>query len=257
MAANSLDEAKQAVRQQIWSTLAAADAVHDASVHGRIPNFKGSEQAAARLARLPAWQEARVVKAVPDKAQLPVRARALEEGKTVYMAVPKLATLKPFYLLDPATLTIPPVEAANSRVTATIAETVEVDALRPLDLIVLGSVAVNRDGARVGKGAGYSDIEFALLSEAGLVTSDTVVVTTVHALQVTDIPIPTTEHDVDVDLIVTPDETIFCSNPRRSSGIRWDGLTAEKIAAIPALAARVSVNGKGPTRPWVPEDVNR
>ncbi|MEU8565647.1 5-formyltetrahydrofolate cyclo-ligase [Streptomyces cyaneofuscatus] len=238
MAANSLDEAKRAVREQIWSVLTAADAAHDASVHGRIPNFKGAEEAAARLAALPVWQGASVVKAVPDKAQLPVRTRALEEAKTVYMAVPKLATLKPFYLLDPAALTVPPADAADSRIAATIAPTVEVDALRPLDLIVLGSVAVNREGARIGKGAGYSDIEFALLSEAGLVTPKTVVVTTVHALQVTEIPIPTTEHDVSVDLIVTPTEMISCSNPRRPTGIDWLSLTDEKISSIPVLAAR-------------------
>ncbi|GAB2830279.1 5-formyltetrahydrofolate cyclo-ligase [Streptomyces chlorus] len=238
MAANSLDRAKQAVRTQVWDALTAADAVHDLSVHGRIPHFKGAEEAAARLAGLPAWQRASVVKAVPDKAQLPVRARALEEGKTVYMAVPKLATPKPFYLLDPATLTVPPTEAAASRTAATIAPTVEVDALRPLDLIVLGSVAVNRDGARIGKGAGYSDIEFALLTEAGLVTPETIVVTTVHALQVVETPIPTTEHDVGVDLIVTPDKTITCPNPHRPSGVDWSALTAEKINTIPALMAR-------------------
>ncbi|MFC5952932.1 5-formyltetrahydrofolate cyclo-ligase [Streptomyces pratens] len=238
MAANFLDRAKQAVRTQVWDALTAADAVHDSSVHGRIPHFKGAEEAAARLAGLPAWQRAGVVKAVPDKAQLPVRVRALEEGKTVYMAVPKLATLKPFYLLDPATLTVPPTEAAASRTAAVIAPTVEVDALRPLDLIVLGSVAVNRDGARIGKGAGYSDIEFALLTEAGLVTPETIVVTTVHALQVTNTPIPTTEHDVGVDLIVTPDETITCPNPHRPSGVDWSALTAEKINTIPALVAR-------------------
>ncbi|WP_327367028.1 5-formyltetrahydrofolate cyclo-ligase [Streptomyces sp. NBC_01217] len=238
MAANSLDQAKQAVRTRVWDALTAADAVHDASVHGRIPNFRGAEEAAERLAGLPSWQEASVIKAVPDKAQIPVRARALEEGKTVYMAVPKLATLKPFYLLDPAALTVPPAEAAASRTAAAIAPTVEVDALRPLDLIILGSVAVNRDGARVGKGAGYSDIEFALLTEAGLVTPETLVITTVHPLQITDIPIPTTKHDVSVDLIVTSEETIVCPTPHRPSGICWDDLTAEKIAAIPALAAR-------------------
>lgn len=238
MAASSLDQVKQAVRTQIWDALTAANAVHDASVHGRIPNFKGTGDAAARLAKLPAWRSATVVKAVPDKAQLPVRARALEEGKTVYMAVPKLATLRPFYVLDPATLPLPPAEAAASHTAATIAPTVDVDALRPLDLIILGSVAVNRDGARLGKGAGYSDIEFALLTEAGLVTPETLIVTTVHALQVTETLIPTTDHDVSVDLIVTPDETISCANPHRPAGIIWSGLPAEKVTAIPALRAR-------------------
>ncbi|MEV0849786.1 5-formyltetrahydrofolate cyclo-ligase [Streptomyces sp. NPDC049954] len=238
MAASSLDRAKQAVRTQVWDALTAAHAVHDASVHGRIPHFKGAEEAATRLAALPAWRRASFVKAVPDKAQLPVRVRALEEGKTVYMAVPKLAAQKPFYLLDPAALTVPPAEAAVGRTAAAIAPTVEVDALRPLDLIVLGSVAVNRDGARVGKGAGYSDIEFALLTEAGLVSPETIVVTTVHALQVTDTPVPTAGHDVSVDLIVTPDETLVCTGSHRPSGIDWAVLAAEKIAEIPALAAR-------------------
>jgi 5-formyltetrahydrofolate cyclo-ligase len=35
------------------------------------------------------------VKANPDSAQWPVRQRALEDGKTVYMAVPRLAGREP------------------------------------------------------------------------------------------------------------------------------------------------------------------
>ncbi|WP_405557106.1 5-formyltetrahydrofolate cyclo-ligase [Streptomyces canus] len=233
------DDAKKLVRTQVWDALDAAGAVHDDTAHGRIPNFKGSEEAAARLAGLEAWKNATVIKAVPDKAQLPVRARALEDGKLLYMAVPKLATPKPFYLLDPDVLEVPPHEAASSRVAATIAPTVEVDALRPVSVVVLGSVAVNRSGVRIGKGAGYSDLEFALLTEAGLVGPETLVVTTVHSLQVIETPIPSTEHDVNVDVIVTPDEVITCSTPHRPPGILWDHLEASKIAAIPALQSRI------------------
>jgi 5-formyltetrahydrofolate cyclo-ligase len=232
------DEAKQRVRAQVWDALDAANAVHNDTAHGRIPNFKGSEDAAARLAELDAWKIAKVIKAVPDKAQFPVRARALAEGKLVYMAVPKLATPKPFYVLDPAVLEAPPQEAATSRIASSIAPTADVDALRPIDVVVLGSVAVNRTGARIGKGAGYSDIEFALLTEAGLVNADTLVVTTVHPLQAIDTPIPTTDHDVNVDLVVTPDEIITCTTPYRPAGIFWDHLDVAKIAAIPALQRR-------------------
>jgi 5-formyltetrahydrofolate cyclo-ligase len=46
-------------------------------VVGKIPNFLGAEAAADQLAALPAWASAQVVKANPDKAQRPVRARAL------------------------------------------------------------------------------------------------------------------------------------------------------------------------------------
>ncbi|GIG01020.1 5-formyltetrahydrofolate cyclo-ligase [Catellatospora citrea] len=113
---------------------------------------------------------------------------------------------------------------------------VEVDHMRPVDLIIAGSVAVNRRGVRVGKGAGYSDIEVALLTEAGLIGPSTVIVTTVHPLQILDDDLPETEHDFSLDLIVTPDEVIRCAPPRRPNGIVAAHLTPEKIRAIPALA---------------------
>ena len=168
-----------------------------------------------------------------------MRALALAAGKTVYMAVPAMADERPFYLLDPTTLPVPPTEAATSKVAATLARTVGVDELRPVDMVVCGSVAVSRDGARLGKGAGYSDIEVALLIEAGLVGPHTTIVTTVHALQVVAEPIPETEHDFSVDVIATPDEVISCGPPRRPRGLYWDRLSDEKIAAIPVLGARV------------------
>ena len=53
------------------------------------------------------------MKANPDSAQLPVRQRALEDGKTVYMAVPRLAEPQPFFLLDPDHLADTPRKAAS------------------------------------------------------------------------------------------------------------------------------------------------
>jgi 5-formyltetrahydrofolate cyclo-ligase len=40
-----------------------------------------------------------------------------------------------------------------------------------------------------------------------------------------------------VDLIVTPDEAIWCAKPHRPPGIRWEHLDPDKIAEVPALAA--------------------
>src|SRR5687767_6924218 len=103
MARSTIDAAKQAIRERVWSLLEQEHTVRP-GVYGHIPDFIGAAVAAERLASLHAWRAARVVKAVPDTAQLPVRARALSDGKIVYMAVPKLADPRPFYLLDPATL---------------------------------------------------------------------------------------------------------------------------------------------------------
>ena len=233
------DQAKHPIRKRIWTLLEREGAVPP-GVHGRIPAFHEAEAAAARLAALPVWQAARVIKAVPDRAQLPVRARALSDGKLLYMAVPRLAEKLPFYLLDPSVLTVPPAQAASSSMAAQIARRVAVEALQPVELIVCGSVAVNRRGVRLGKGAGYSDIEVALLQEAGLIGPKTIIVTTVHPLQVVDEELPETDHDFSVDLIVTPDEVIECSPPRRPPGLLWEHLDEARIAAIPVLADRAS-----------------
>ncbi|TCJ34710.1 5-formyltetrahydrofolate cyclo-ligase [Parafrankia sp. BMG5.11] len=234
----NIRDAKQQVRESVWDLLAREYAAAP-DVHGYIPAFAGAEQAAERLAALPVWASAQVVKAVPDKAQEPVRARALAERKILYMAVPKLAESLPFRLLDPAILPVPPDQAASRHVAAEVARPVGVNDMRPVDLVVVGSVAVNRHGARLGKGGGYADIEFALLHEAGLLAPTTVIVTTVHDLQVVDddLDLPETRHDFRVDLVVTPTQVITCGPARRPEGLYWDDLDEATIAAIPVLAA--------------------
>ncbi|MPZ65809.1 MAG: 5-formyltetrahydrofolate cyclo-ligase [Pseudonocardiaceae bacterium] len=231
----SESDAKQAIRERVWSRLAQAQASTDP--HGRIPDFESAAAAAGRLAELPAWQQARVLKANPDQPQLPVRVRALREDKLVYMAVPKLADPLPFFRLDPAELGDEAEPLAAHRVAAKRAPKTAVADMRPVDLIVCGTVAVNRHGVRIGKGAGYSDIEVGLLAEAGLIGPATIIVTTVHELQVIDEPLPQDEHDFTVDYIVTPEKIISCSPAYRPPGLVWPNLGQEQIAAIPVLAA--------------------
>jgi 5-formyltetrahydrofolate cyclo-ligase len=240
-AASGLEEAaraKQAVRERVWALLEREGVARFPGATGRIPNFAGAPAAAARLASLPAWRAARVVKANPDAPQLPVRARALADGKLLYMAVPRLTDERPFILLDPDRLEVPPRRAASINGSARAGRRIRVAELQPVDLVVCGSVAVNRQGARVGKGGGFSDLEFALLVEAGLIGPGTVVATTVHPLQVLEEALPETEHDFRLDLIVADEEVIACRRTRRPRGILWKHLDAAKIAAIPAMAAR-------------------
>jgi 5-formyltetrahydrofolate cyclo-ligase len=234
--------AKAALRQQVWSEMTAAKVTRFPGAAGRIPNFTGAEAAAEQLRATPAWHAARTLKANPDSAQLPVRQRALEDGKTVYMAVPRLAGPEPFFALDPAHLSEPPRRAASISGAARSARRVTLAQLSPVDLVVMGSVAAGEDGARLGKGGGFADLEFALATAAGLIGPDTVSVTTVHELQVLPAgAVPVTGHDVPVDFIVTPERVIDCRGwhgPRRAAGICWDDLTEEKIAAIPLLSAQ-------------------
>jgi len=234
--------AKAALRQEVWAAMRAARVARFPGAEGRIPNFTGAEAAAERLRGLLAWQAAATLKANPDSAQLPVRQRALEDGKTVYMAVPRLAGAEPFFALEPERLADPPRKAASISGAARSARRVALAELSPVDLVVMGSVAAGEDGARLGKGGGFADLEFALATAAGLIGPRTVAVTTVHELQVRPPgAIPLTGHDVPVDFVVTPERVIDCRplrGPRPAAGICWEDLTEEKIATIPLLAAQ-------------------
>jgi len=234
--------AKAELRDEVWSAMRAAKVARFPGAAGRIPNFTGAEAAAGRLRATPQWRAAAALKANPDSAQWPVRQRALEDGKTVYMAVPRLAGAEPFFALDPDHLSEPPRQASSISGATRSARRVTLAELTPVDLVVMGSVAASEDGARLGKGGGFADLEFALASAAGLIGPQTVCVTTVHQLQLRPAgTIPLTGHDVPVDLIVTPDRVIDCrprQGPKPRPGIRWEDLTDEKIAAIPLLAAQ-------------------
>lgn len=232
---------KAALRREVWSAMSAARVARFPGAAGRIPNFSGAEAAAQRLRTTAAWKAARTVKANPDSAQLPVRQRALEDGKTVYMAVPRLAGEEPFFVLDPDHLSEPPRKAASISGAARSAQRVALAEATPVDLVVMGCVAAGEDGARLGKGGGFADLEFALATAAGLIGPRTISVTTVHDLQVRPAgTIPLAGHDIPLDFIITPERTIDCRSrhrPRPAIGIRWEDLTEEKIAAIPLLSA--------------------
>ncbi len=230
--------AKRALREAVWDRIVAEGVGRFPAPTGRIPNFVGAEAAAERLRSTAAWAAAATVKANPDSPQWPVRQRALEDGKVVYMAVPRLADDDPFFLLDPDDLADTPRKSSSIKGASRSARTVAVDDLAPVDLVVTGCVAVDEAGGRLGKGGGFSDLEYALAAEAGMIGPDTVVATTVHEVQVVPVgDIPLTDHDLRLDLIVTPDRVIDCrSGDRPAPTIHWDELTDDKIAAIPLLA---------------------
>lgn len=228
---------KQTVRERAWAAIRDAGVARFPGVEDRIPNFVGAEAAAERLAATAEWQRASTLKCNPDSPQLPVRKRALEEGKTVYMAVPRLAEPQPFWRLDPEELTVPAHQAASIKGAGRHGQPVSIEELERIDLIVCGSVAVERGGARLGKGGGFSDLEFAIVAQAGLVDDDTVVATTVHPAQIfVEGTIPLTEHDFPIDLIVTPDEVIATDTRLpRPTGVLDDHLDDDRRAAIPVL----------------------
>jgi 5-formyltetrahydrofolate cyclo-ligase len=230
---------KEEIRRRIWSLMQQEKVARFPGASGRIPNFLGAEKCARLLSGKPYWKRARALKANPDSPQRAIRHKALAEGKIVYVAVPRLRDEKPFIELDPAKLNCSPYAASSIKGAAQYGRLIDVDEVGKIDLIVCGSVAVNRRGARVGKGGGYSDLEFALLTENKRISARTPIVTSVHALQIVDEDLPMTEHDIPLSAIVTPTEVIEIDpHYSRPKGIYWSMLPPEKIDDIPVLRDR-------------------
>jgi 5-formyltetrahydrofolate cyclo-ligase len=224
---------KAAARKAVWDALTERKAARfPFPIHGRIPNFKGAKEAAERLLAHPIFQGARVIKVNPDSPQRWVRKLALERDIIVITPTPRLKGA--FRKLDPEKIPREHYdEAATLNRGNKWGEDLPLGALPNVDLVVMGSVAVTRDGHRLGKGHGYADLEYAILRELG--NPPVPVVTTVHPIQVLG-GFPTEDHDLPVSLIATPDDVIEVNHPPAApEGIDWELLPEEALKEMPVL----------------------
>jgi 5-formyltetrahydrofolate cyclo-ligase len=209
---------------------------------------------------LECFKRARVVKINPSLAQEPLRYLTLAYNKVLLTPTPSLGQSlflyycfisytsrfstdsALFYKLDPKFLRRNQWEwAATKTGAAELGTVVQLHALKQLhvDLVVVASVVVNPiTGARIGKGKGYADLEYAIMCEMGCVTMKTVVITTCHESQlINDLPNHVMEqHDLPVDIIVTPKRFIYTKRLfQRPTRIYWDRLEPDMIVGIPVL----------------------
>lgn len=243
------NQTKDKLRSEIWYEL--EDKGYSVGpVYSRIPNFKGADKAAERLAELPIWKNARVVKCNPDPPQIPVRLRALQDGKLLYAPVPELVKDFPFLELDPAELTrqgIPFEAAAPSEGFMQYGKRVQFTEMKPFDLVIVGCVGVTRNGGRTGKGGGFADLELGIFRELGLVRPGVPIITTVHSIQVVDDErIIMQGHDSALNWIITPDEVIETHTPYpQPDGVNWNTVQQDQVNDIPFLKdLRDSLTGK-------------
>ncbi|PHP65347.1 5-formyltetrahydrofolate cyclo-ligase [Zhengella mangrovi] len=232
---------KDAVRGAVW------DALDDGGMAmgptwSHIPNFIGADMAAWRLAQTDAWKRAKVVKCNPDPPQIPIRLRALYEGKMLYAPVPYLTKTFPYLRIDPAKLKEKGVSfelAATSEGYLMHGERIGFEDVEPIDFAVVGSVAVSRQGGRTGKGAGFADLETGIFRELGIIGPETPMATTVHSSQlVPDDKVFMMAHDSPLDFVATEAELIVTGNTApRPSGVAWDFVQDDQFEQIPFLRA--------------------
>ncbi len=246
---SSIKRSKEILRRKIWNLMIQKGVARPPfPVHGRIPNFKGAENAAETLARTLEWRRALTLKVNPDSPQAPVRLRALEEGKTLVMPTPRIR--EGFLLLNPRRIPESFYRQAST-IRGAFTYGVKLRTLREItgtldsiDFIVEGSVVVNTLGERLGKGEGYGELEYAILVELNIIDPNVAIATTVHDIQVVEDKIPQEPHDVPVDYIVTPTRIIKTEGRReRPPGIFWSSLETRKLDEIPLLRELLESRG--------------
>ena len=226
---------KDDIRRRVWGLLESKGVARfPRPVYGRIPNFIGAEMAAKRIAEQKEFKNARVIKVNPDSPQMPIRRLILELGKTLIMPTPKLRS--GFLLLDPKRIQRRNLaEASSIRGAFKHGRLCSLRDLPRIDLVIVGSVAVTRDGIRIGKGGGYSEIEYGILRELNLIEEETPVFTSIHDLQLID-EAPKEEHDLTVDLISTPKRSIRIRREHpQPKGIFWRKLSEKRLHEMPIL----------------------
>ena len=230
---STLRDAKRLLRREVWDDLRGLKHARFPGARGRIPNFVGAEAAAEVLSRDPRFVRARALACNPDLAQRSVRYRALRAGKRVYVAQPRLEGARGFVRLDPQRLDEGDLWRVSGIGAALAAgQPVDVERVEPLDLVVVGCVAVGADGARLGKGGGGSDLEYAVLRAAERIGARTPVLTTAHPVQLRPAgAIPMDRHDLAVDGAALPDGFAELRRTcRRPSGLMPELLDEEELA---------------------------
>lgn len=229
---------KASIRTRVWDHLEKNDLVnYPRPVTNRIPNFKGAAEAGDKAATLEVFTKAQTIKINPDKPQEQCRFKVLEMNKRLLVPTPRLRAGL-FNKINP------PAEAdkdilrtcSTSQGIKEYSSPISLEDKVKVDLVIVGSVAVTKEGLRIGKGEGYADMEFAMMTAMGAVNQDTIIVTTVHDDQIVEFPESLKEdHDIAVDFIVTPTKIIQCPKRPKPTGIIWSKITLEKIRRVPIL----------------------
>lgn len=235
---------KKDIRQKVWEFMEENSLViFPKPCFNRIPNFKGCNNVSLLLEKLDEFKKAKTVQVTPDKAQETARFLTLNWGKRLLVPLLRLKE----GLLQNVSLPFAEPSAKMLRSASTQKGlrkwgnkliTLDQNNDVHIDMIILGSVAVDKKGRRIGIGNGFCDLEFVILSSMNMVTDNTVVVTIVHDVQVFD-TLPNDifkPYDVPVDIIITSSEIIRVENRLdRPKDVFWNYISKRRLLEMPPL----------------------
>ncbi len=249
-AAGAGQQVRAAAREAVWARLrgvARPDSRFHWDFSSFIADFADSEYCVERVRDLPAWSRSAWLFITPDNSTELVRRAAMADGKPFLMTT--YGIQRGFVALDPAD--VPGDErsyAATLDGMDRFARPIDLAGIRQgghIGLLITGASAVNRSGHRMGKGHGFFDLEWALLSEVGVTGESSQIAAVVHDCQLVDIDVAATAHNVPLDWIITPTRTIRAGTVGRAPGqVHWDLLRGTELASVPPVRELAALQGR-------------
>jgi 5-formyltetrahydrofolate cyclo-ligase len=238
----SSNDHKADVRLRVWHKLRQV-AFPDSRFHfdfsSFIPDFEGSQVATNRLLALPSFRSCSTVFIAPDNCLEYLREQTLKIGVKILMTT--YGIRRGFWLLDPAGIepsllryaaTLDGMEKIGRNVTLREIILMELK----VGLMVTGTGAINIKGIRFGKGHGFFDLEWGMLSTIGVVSPNTITTAIIHDCQLLDEELEPEEFDTICDLIITPSKIVEVDSTKKPvCGIIWERLQTNMLEEIPPL----------------------
>ncbi|KAI4702919.1 hypothetical protein J4E81_001792 [Alternaria sp. BMP 2799] len=244
-------------RKLIWASVyrtllqhAHPDARFNHDYMSFTPDFRNSATAIDRLTTLPCYKSAATILITPDNSLEHLRCRALKDGKKVLVATYRLR--RGFVLLHPGRIAENKYEIAaclDGMEKPGIGRSVSLAQMRDeglkVDLCVTGGLVFNAQGVTIWEGHNLFEIQYAMLSDLGVLHHKTPVVAVAHDCQVVDEAAlgvekvtvsPTRKGEVQCDFVVTPDKLYEIEGAvKPSGGVDFDVIDPEGVENIPPL----------------------
>lgn len=243
---------KAQIRGRIWDLLTQTGVVLFPGAHGRTPKFHGMRKVVQQLRGLEQWGRAGSVLVLGEAVLKRVRQAVVKEGKL--LVVPDLTRSSGWIMeIDAGVLGRERALAAASGAGTAGAEFpdgvrhLHGREARPVDLMIIGAVGVDRHGTRVGKGLGEADLVYALGRARGFLKAETPVAVLVHDLQLVEEPGAREPTDLPIDVIITPRETHIVQFMHiRPRGLDPSMITLDRLGAFPGLHGILEREGISP-----------
>jgi len=193
-------------------------------------------KAAEKLRKLGTYRDAATVFATPHESLYQARINCLADGKNLLMPGPGIR--EGFFLLKARSVPFKNISmAVTYKGLEKYGQPLKGSSISelPADLLLTGSLAIDRTGGRIGDGYGFFDLCCALLHALNGVRHDAGILTFIQEEQISREILPQDTWDIKMTGAITPGQILHFEPSTQKVKIFWDALPHDRLKRIDPL----------------------